>query len=340
MLEELRAKNYKSLKDLRLEFGKFNVLIGPNASGKSNIMDCLAFLSGLAKGYYLEALLSERGGFDHVAFGGEAEEIRLGIDVGIDDGTFSYEVAITDEEWREVLRGPFGTASEEWPAYNCSSRCLPKAPELAEFMASWAFYSFLTSSMRARLPVKRALRLKPDGSNLAQVLMTLVHEEPKVYRRVEEALKQAIPEVEELLTPLTEDGKTYIAVREKGFTKPFDYHQLSDGTLKLLAYITAVSLPGTELACFEEPENFIHPHLLEMLVDLLKKCDKQVILATHSPLLVDLVEPEDVIIVEKNEEGATVAKRIEDPDELRRKLNELGVGLGDYWSSGALGGVP
>jgi len=339
LLKELRAKNYKSLKDLRLEFGKFNVLIGPNASGKSNIMDCLAFLSGLAKDHAVSSLLIERGGFDHVAFGGEAEEIRLGIRAKINGGDFSYEITITEATWHELLKKPSGIVSAEHDHNTLSTR-LREVPELANFISSWAFYSFLTSSMRTRLPVKRSLRLEPDGSNLAQVLMTLVHEEPKVYRRVEEALRQAIPEVEELLTPLTEDGKTYIAVREKGFTKPFDYHQLSDGTLKLLAYITAASLPGTELICFEEPENFIHPHLLEMLVDLLKKCDKQVILATHSPLLVDLAEPEDVIIVEKNEEGATVAKRIEDPDELRRKLNELGVGLGDYWSSGALGGVP
>ena len=176
MLEELKARNYKSLKDLRLKLGKFNVLIGPNASGKSNIMDCLAFLSGLARRYSLRALLSERGGFDHVTFGGEAEEIQLGISVRINDESFSYEVTITGVEWREVLRGPSGTTSGERLGHNCSSECFSKAPKLAEFMASWAFYSFLTPSMRARRPVRRALRLEPDGSNLAQVLMlSLIH---------------------------------------------------------------------------------------------------------------------------------------------------------------------
>ena len=75
-------------------------------------------------------------------------------------------------------------------------------------------------------------------------------------------------------------------------------------------------------------------------MDVLKKSGKQIVLATHSPLLVDHVEPEDVIVVEKDPEKGTVAKRIEDPGALREKLNELGVGLGDYWGSGALGGVP
>ena len=248
----------------------------------------------------------------------------------------SYTVELHAKGWSEVLKAPSGRHEGAYGSLGYPSTCLRREPELVSYMASWAFYNFSTRAMRHVLQVKRSLTLAPDGSNLAQVLMTLVHELPKVYARIEETLRQAMPEVEELLTPLTEDGKTYIAIRERGFADPFDHHQLSDGTLKLLAYITAVSLPGPKLVCFEEPENFIHPHLMEFLVDVLKKSGKQIVLATHSPLLVDYVEPEDVIVVEKGPEHGTVAKRIEGPEALREKLNELGVGLGDYWRSGAL----
>jgi len=340
MLEELVAVNYRSLKELIVELGPFNVLIGPNASGKSNIMDCLAFLAGLARREAPNSLLGARGGFDRVRFGGKAEKVKLKASVQMGGKTFIYTVELHAEGWSEVLEAPSGRHEGAYGSLGYPGTCLSGEPELESYMASWAFYNFSTRAMRHVLQVKRSLTLAPDGSNLAQVLMTLVHELPKVYARIEETLRQAMPEVEELLTPLTEGGQTYIAIRERGFADPFDYYQLSDGTLKLLAYITAVSLPGPKLICFEEPENFIHPHLMEFLVDVLKKSGKQIVLATHSPLLVDHVEPEDVIVVEKDPEKGTVARRIEDPGALREKLNELGVGLGDYWGSGALGGVP
>jgi len=340
MLKKLVAVNYRSLKDLTVEFGSFNVLIGPNASGKSNVMDCLAFLASLARREAPGNLLGARGGFNRVRFGGKAERVKLEATVQMEDKTFAYTAELHAEGWSEVLETPSERHEGSYGSLGYPSTCLGREPGLASYMASWAFYNFSTRAMRHVLPVKKSLALAPDGSNLAQVLMTLIHELPRVYARIEETLRQAMPEVEELLTPLTEDGETYIAIREKGFTEPFDYHQLSDGTLKLLAYITAVSLPGPKLICFEEPENFIHPHLMELLVDVLKKSGKQIVIATHSPLLVDHVEPGDVIVVEKDPEKGTVARRIEDPGALREKLNELGVGLGDYWRSGALGGVP
>lgn len=143
--------------------------------------------------------------------------------------------------------------------------------------------------------------------------------------------------MEELLTPLTAGGQTFIALREKGFVQDFNYYQLSDGTLKLLAYITAVSLPEPQLLCFEEPENFVHSRLLELIVEILKKSEKQVLLSTHSPYLVDFVQPEDVIVVEKKETETTI-RRIREPEKLREALKE--IGLGELWYSGQLGGVP
>jgi len=153
--------------------------------------------------------------------------------------------------------------------------------------------------MRKTYSAKKKLILEKNGGNLAQVLLSLHNERPKMFDKIENMLKQAIPQVDELLTPLTEEGDTYVAIREKGFDSPFDYFQVSDGTLRLLAYITAIASIEPKLICFEEPENFIHPRLLELLVEILKKSDKQIILSTHSPCLVDWVEPEDVIIVEK-----------------------------------------
>jgi len=233
-----------------------------------------------------------------------------------------YSEVIFYTEWRKLTK----------------QKCAKEISECLDYLSKWHFYSFSTPEIRGRLPAKKSFALNRDGSNLAQVLLSLRTERPKIFAEIEEMLKLAIPEVEELLTPLTEGGETFVAVREKGFEHPFDYYQLSDGTLRLLAHITALNLDA-ELVCFEEPENFVHPYLLRLLVEVLKKSGKQVILSTHSPYFLDFVEPEDLIIVEKKR-GETKVRRIEDEKEKKRvrKLLEEGITLGEVYYSGALSG--
>jgi len=203
-------------------------------------------------------------------------------------------------------------------------------------MARWRFYSFMVPKIRSEISAKKQLILDSDGGNLAQVLLSLRTERPKTFTKIEDILKLAVPEVEELLTPLTETGNTFVAVREKGFKNPFDYRQLSDGTLRLLAYITALNL-DVDLICFEEPENFVHPKLLRLLAEILKKSDKQIILSTHSPYFLDQLEPEDLIIVEK-EDGKTKLRKIEEEKEKKelKTLLEEGIPLGEAYYSGAI----
>ena len=202
-------------------------------------------------------------------------------------------------------------------------------------MSRWRFYSFTVPSIRRESSARKQLNLERDGSNLAQVLLTLKTERPKAFSAIEEVLKLAIPEVEELLTPLTEEGNTYVAIQEKGFA-PFDYHQVSDGTLRLLAYITALNLDA-DLICFEKPENFVHAQLLRLLAEILKKSDKQIVLSTHSPYFLDHLEPEDLIIVEKKD-GKTKLRRVEAEKQKKeiQNLLEEGIPLGEAYYSGAI----
>ena len=90
-----------------------------------------------------------------------------------------------------------------------------------------------------------------------------------------------------------------------------------------------------DIICFEEPENYIHMRLLEFLADLMKNSGKQVILATHSPYFVDWCDPEDLIIIEK-ENGGTKARRIKNPKKLKESLIEYGMTLGESYHSDEL----
>jgi len=353
MIKKLKVKNYKSLKNVELDLDKFNVLIGPNASGKTNLLDCLAFISEFAQGN-VDGSLKGRGGYEHVVFSGEKENIELFIDFvlnsvaskysisilkgGIDEEELTIEdVGVIDRHLNDIKKRVDTGELEKVGAGTWVPAIFYHSPKTREYLTSWRSYNFITSEMRKTYSAKRNLILDKNGGNLAQVLLSLHNERPKIFDKIENMLKQAIPQIDELLTPLTEGGDTYVAIREKGFDTPFDHFQVSDGTLRLLAYITAIASTEPKLVCFEEPENFIHPRLFELLVEILKKSDKQIILSTHSPYLVDWVEPEDVIIMEK-EEKETVAKRLKGVDKLKKHLEE--IGLGELLYSGEVGGVP
>lgn len=94
MLSKLSVRNYKSLADFEMELGKFNVLIGPNNSGKSNIFDCLSFLAETMD-TELGEVIRKRGGYGHIVFGGEEErEIRMNIVASVASKEF--------ESWKDI----------------------------------------------------------------------------------------------------------------------------------------------------------------------------------------------------------------------------------------------
>lgn len=206
----------------------------------------------------------------------------------------------------------------------------------------WAFFNLLPPLMRKSLPVRKELQLQHLGENLPVVLHGLQSESPQKFKEIEDLLRTAIPELEELTTALTshEPGQTYIRIREKGLTVSIPAWGMSDGTLRVLGHLATLYLPSLPpLVCFEEPENYVHPRLLELIVELLKNASHktQVLVTTHSPYLVDLLQPEDLFIVEK-QDGKTQVKKAEDKKGIKEALKTLG--LGEMWYSGSLGGVP
>ena len=98
MLSKLNVKNYKSLADFEMELGKFNVLIGPNNSGKSNIFDCLFFLAETMDAGFGD-VVRKRGGYDHIVYGGEEEkEVRMNIIASVDSKEFNYGISFWKSE--------------------------------------------------------------------------------------------------------------------------------------------------------------------------------------------------------------------------------------------------
>lgn len=211
---------------------------------------------------------------------------------------------------------------------------------LARTIGSWRFYRFVPARMRQPLPVKKDLQLQSDGGNLPTVLLSLQAEHRDLFKKIVETLRSGVPELRELYAAITGEGSAYISIEEQGFSQRIPAWAMSDGTLQLLAHLAVLYSPSPpSLVCFEEPENFLHPHLLQLVADLFRGASKrtQILVSTHSPYLLNFIDPSDLFIVEKSE-GKTRIRPAHKKQGLKEALRVLG--LGEMWYAGSLGGVP
>jgi len=219
--------------------------------------------------------------------------------------------------------------------------------ELRKYIASWHFYEFrpeltkLTAAQASAQPF-----LDTYGAQLSAWLHTFQVNFPDAFARVVEVAKEAFPEIEALSTPVSQAGTTFLTSKEHGFNTPINVFQLSDGELKFLQLLSVIFSPlPVSVVCIEEPENHLHPRLLDLVVETADRVrieneshGSQVFVTTHSPFLVDRLDPEDVLFVEKID-GATKCTRATHKTNLKQMLEEGELSFGRLWYSGALGGV-
>jgi len=372
MLKRLRVRNYKSLRNVDIPLRPLTVLVGPNAAGKSNILDSLLFLAELATIDQVNKPIINRGGFADLVWGGNTElpisfeiegsisfhgsweAVEYSITVGSGNEGF---IRVTDEraawgrEKQELFRrqedqvqGPAGVFSPfSSLSYMCQLSRDPRQQEalaLKQAMESWSIYDFQRPAIAQRKPVRKETRLAPDGNNAATVLHWVRNADVTTFNRLEVLLKTAIPEIEHLLTPPDEQGMVYIAFKEKHLPGRIPAWNLSEGSARLVATLLALFVPSPPaLVAIEAPETSLHPYLMEYLADILKLGSKetQILITTHSPYLLNYLPPESLVIVTK-ERGETRVKRPTRGKALQEALQVLG--LGEMWYAGHLGGVP
>lgn len=369
IVKSLTAENFLSLDKIKVDFGKLTILVGPNASGKSNIIKALTLLSGIGReksGTEIQTICKKHLGFESLrqVFYDLREDVTLRLNLEADGQNILYRISFNSEgiiNKEEVVREKSlltRTAADAVSYMNKEGRVKSQLPLHSSFVPAITQISerkdshFIVKRMKSILANIRAyafeadriksesssgfnLNLSRDGSNLAQALHSLLTYERKSFLEIEDIMKQLIPEIEEINVPTTKNGqRVYLSIKEKGIPKPLKYHNISDGTLRILAFVTALYLENTIIA-FEEPENCVHPYLFETVVDLCRKSPTQVVMTTHSPYLLNKVsDPKEVLLVEK-ENGRTKVKPVEDLNKARRLLEE-GIPLGEIWYMGEL----
>ena len=226
----------------------------------------------------------------------------------------------------------------------------PHVVALAQELSSWRFFHFEPEARREPSPAMDILELEPSGRGLSGFYDTLSSREPERFMSAERALRRGIPEARGIRLLDTGDRRRLLAVvRDDG--REFTARVLSDGTLRFLALLAlgyAPQPPG--LVCFEEPENGVHPGRLPFVVDTLRRISErgreggrrsQVLVNSHSPYLVDLLNPTEMLLASLSEQGETrflaVGGDLFTSYPVLRNVLESGEQtLGELWSQGSL----
>jgi predicted ATPase len=192
-------------------------------------------------------------------------------------------------------------------------------------------------ALRRPSPPGSPLRFQPDGSNLPWVIQDLKDRAPDRLEAWLAHLRTALPDLQAIRTvERPEDRHRYlIADYTSGLQAPS--WLVSDGTLRLLALTILAYIPNLRgIYLIEEPENGIHPRAVEtVLQSLFSVYDAQIIMATHSPVILSLAAPDQVLCFGRTEEGATDIVRGTEHPRLQQWRGEMD--LGSLFASGVLG---
>jgi hypothetical protein len=174
-------------------------------------------------------------------------------------------------------------------------------------------------------------RLDVRARNLPQTLYHLFAERRgmELVETIEDALKKVFGDIigDVALEPRSSVGRVFFVIKERGIELPPT--NIADGLIKVLAIAAAVNL-NPSILLIDELENSLHAKALKYVYDLLNSLEVPVLVATHSPVIVDLASPERTIVVSRSPEAGTIVECFERPEALRERLNELGVSFSDY----------
>jgi predicted ATPase len=222
--------------------------------------------------------------------------------------------------------------------------------KFCQWVKLWRFYHLVPTFMKQPSSMSLGQVLSPSGNNLSSWLLWLQTNSPESFARLNEVLHDLFPDVDRVRTIPTPDGNVHLAVTEKDLVRgPTGVWQTSDGFLVLTALLSLIYVPSTlsgTLFCIEEPENHLHPKLLETLVALLRQVRREVadaggalsqlLITTQSPYLVNQLSIDEIIWVEKKQ-GQTSVQHLADKQNLRKLVEDEEFGLGELVFKGALG---
>ena len=215
----------------------------------------------------------------------------------------------------------------------------PRISDFRQFIEGW-YLSYFTPDAARSLPLAGPQQhLNIHGDNLGNVVQFMEREHPHRFKAILNGIADKIPGIDRIDTEKTTDGRLVLRFNDKGFYDPFYAQQVSDGTLKVFAYLLLLEDPKPPpFLCIEEPENGLYHKLLETLANEFRehashgKGRSQVFVTTHQPYFVDALGPQEVWILEKGADGFSTIRKASD-DLIVNNMVAEGLPLGGLWYS-------
>lgn len=365
-LQRISLTGFKSIRELHdLEFKHLNVLIGANGAGKSNLVSFFKLIN-FAMTNSLKEYVARAGYANSLLHFGsqQTKQISAALAFRTDGGSNSYEVKLahaaedslifTEEAvvWHRdgfarPARTVLGVGVERTLLNDTTRRNDPTVKMVRALLSEARVYQFHDTStgapLRSKWKVDDNRNLFDHGGNLAPLLFYLRERKRETYDLIVSTIQQGVPFFEDFALQPDRLNPTVIDLRwrEKGAAYELGPHQISDGTLRLMALVTLLSLPSEDLPgiiIIDEPELGLHPSAIGIMADLLRaaSASSQVIVSTQSVTLVNQLSAADVIVVDR-EGGQSVFRRL-DEGALQGWIAEYA--LGELWEKNVLGGRP
>jgi predicted ATPase len=376
LIEKIRLRNILSFGDKgeEITLEPLNIIIGQNASGKSNLVDVIKLLRSLTQDKGLSDFIGKSGGITEWVWKGKKSVDFSAVVLEANDrkGNFEYEIQfsedlifggmeILNENFKFPMLENFIDRKDIINIKDLTNKITDEESIIGKFydvaldgktysifnfrfyFAKTKIYSDLQTNRNAeirksQIPDAPNDFLEEDASNLALVLNDLEHR-GDTKDKIVENLKKFNPRIKDYSVRIS-GGTVQLFIREEGLEKPISAMRLSEGTLRYLCLLVILCHPEPPpLICIEEPETGLHPDILPTIAELMIEASQrtQLIVTTHSDILVSAFSevPEAVLVCEKDKDG-THFKRLE-AEKLKVWLEEYE--LGEVWLRGEIGGT-
>ena len=367
MIENIKIRNFKSIRDASIDLNRINVLIGENGAGKSNFIAFFEFVKSIFARRLSQYILY-RNGIDHLLYKGRRVSDYIFGFIDFDNiNAFEFKIlpAQGGEAFIEYTKHYFNQNYKEdelkqyqtgwhpviWDSNVKESDILNNKKWRAEYLQdnlrSFNVYHFHDTSYNSklRLPSRVADNqfLRPDGENLAAVLYKLKDSDITAFRIIEGTVRSIAPYFRQFrfVTNNTEKGETVSLEWEENNSDMYlNAYDLSDGTLRFIALATLLLQPSLpETIIIDEPELGLHPVAINKLAALIRRVSEssQIIVATQSVSVVNNFDVDEIIVVNRRD-GQSCFDRL-NPDDFKEWLDRYGS-TGVLWEKNIIGGQP
>ncbi|WP_341905972.1 AAA family ATPase [Polaromonas sp. YR568] len=198
-------------------------------------------------------------------------------------------------------------------------------PAIATALSGISVFQFSPQICRTPGAPSPNPRLSGYGQNLPSLIDWLSRKHPAKWESVVSSMRSIVPTLESISTQYLHTKTLGLVFQEEGFNRPWTAEDVSDGTIQSLAILVSLADPRNDLMFIEEPENSVHPWIVRQLANQLKKISKQkqVFVTTHSPVILNLVSPNDVWVCFKINGETSI-----------RNLTEIGPEIIHDWENG------